>query len=374
MTEVNNARGGLLGRVVSLDEVRACNEFVDHSSVYNYRMNYKYDPSTLPDLFDVDRFCNYDKSDAKEVAILQNAVRCLKALEFGPKDTSILDEYADDTLLTFDYDTGKILFDEEAFKRDSDVHKNKQHALIAEYNKIAESSTLANAIENAKKLQQIKSKIAELQESQPDKSDAKYNRHEIVKGSTSVKQVVDRYKELCELQNKYDQEWKQYMLDYKHRNAKKLSISEDTFKVFKELYNADVFKSGTLNASCTLCYDALRCASVKDFNENSWKNVSFDARDEGRKFLNQKQFKLWRKYGSYTRQFDAPRVVDWMMYDHFNDTDLMWLNALKAFNERVTALKRIEEQHTDACEQHTNACEQHTNACEQHTDACEQSK
>ena len=350
MTETNNARGGLLGRVVTFEETLANDAYVDSCKRYNVSVSYKYPPSTLPDRFDVNRFCEYDKSDAKEVAILQNAVRCLKAVDFGPKDTSILDEYANDTLLTFDYDTGKILFDKEAFEKDSNEYKNKQRALIAEYNKIVESSTLLNAIENAKKLQQIKSKIAELQASQPEKSDAKYNHHEIVKGSTSVKQVLDRYKELCDLRNKYEQEWDQYILDYKHRNAKKLSISEDTFRVFRELYKADVFKSGTLNPSCTLFYDAMYCESVKDFNENSWKKVSFDGPTEGRKFLNQKQLKLWRKYGSYVRQFDAPRVIDWMMYDHFNDTDLMWLNALKAFNERVTALKRIEEQHTDACE------------------------
>lgn len=351
MTEINNARGGLLGRVVSLEEISAYNASIDSCRRDDYRVNYKYNPNTLPMFIDVERFCKGECNNEKEAAILQNAVRCLYTMGFGPKDTSLLDEYADDTLLTFDYDTGKILFDEDAFQRDLDAHKNKQRALMAEYNKIVESSTLANAIENAKKLQQIKSKIAELQASQPDKSNAKYSRPEIVKGTTSVKQALDRYKELCELETKCEQEWEQYELDYKHRNAKKLDISEDTFRVFKELYKSDVFNSGTLNVSCALCCDALHYESVKDFNENSWKRVSFNAGDEGRKFLNQKQSKLWRKYGNYVCQFDAPRVADWMMYDHFNDTDLMWLNALKAFYERVTALKRIEEQHTDACEQ-----------------------
>ena len=354
MTEMNNSRGGLLGRVVSLEEIGAYNASIYSCRKDNYNVNYKYSPNTLPDRFDVNRFCNYDKSDEKEVAILQNAVKCLKAMWFGSDDVSILDEYANDTLLTFDYNTGKILFDEEAFQKDLNAYKSKLRALIAEYNKIAESSTLANAIENAKKLQQIKSKIAELQASQPDKSDAKYNHPEIVKGSTSVKQALDRYKELCELRNKYKQEWEQYELDYKHSHAKKLDVSEDTFRVFKELYKADAFKSGTLNVSCTLCYDAIYYDSVKDFNENSWKKVTFDDRDEGRKFLSQKQFKLWRKYGGYIRQFDAPSVTDWMMYDHFNDTDLMWLNALKAFYERAIALKRIEEQHTDACEKNSS--------------------
>ena len=352
MTEINNVASILKGRVVTLDQIRADNTLVDSCRKVNYGITYKYDPSTLPDFFDVKRFCDYDKSDAKEVAILQNAVRCLKAMWLGTEDTSILDEYANDTLLTFDYNTGRILFDEEAFQRDSDAHKNKQRALIAEYNKIVESSTLANAIENTKKLQQIKSKITELQASQPDKSDAKYNHPEIIKGSTSVKQALDRYKELCDFGRKCEQEWKQYEVDYKHSYAKKLDVSEDTFRVFKELHKEGV------SASAKLCEAVSRYESVKDYNENSWKEVTFDKRDRSRDFLNQKQFKLWRKYGSYTRQFDAPRVVDWMMYDHFNDTDLMWLNALKAFNERVTALKRIEEQHANACEQHTNACEQ----------------
>ena len=338
MTEINNARGGLLGRVVTLDEISAYNASIDSCRKVNYGVTYKYGDNTLPDFIDVKRFNNAECNNEKEVAILQNAVRCLKAVRFGAEDTSILDEYADDTLLTFDYDTGKTLFDEEAFQRDSNEHKSKQRALIAEYNKIVESSTLVNAIENAKKLQQIKDKIAELQASQPDKSDAKYNHPEIVKGTTSVKQALDRYKELCDLCDKYAQEWEQCETDYMHRNAKKLDISEDTFRVFKELHKEGV------SASAKLCEAVSRYESVKDYNENSWKEATFDDRDEGRKFLNQKQLKLWRKYGSYVDQFKAPRVVDWMMYEQFNDNDLMWLNALKAFNERVTALKRIEEQ------------------------------
>ena len=347
MTEMKNIGRNetsiLKGRVVSLEEIHAYNESIDHSRRYNNSVSYKYDPNTLPDRFDVARFCEYDKSDKKEVAILQNAVRCLKAMWLGTEDTSILDEYANDTLLMFDYDTGKTLFDEDAFQKDSNEYKNKQRVLIDEYNKIVASSTLLNAIENAKKLQQIRNKIAELQASQPKKDDAKYNRPEIIKGTTSVKQALDRYKELCDLGRKYDQEWEQYEIDYKHSHAQKLSISEDTFRVCKELYNEGIFRSDAINPASKM-YDAIiRYDSVKDCNENSWKNVSFDARDEGRKFLNQKQLKLWRKYGSYVRQFDAPRVTDWMMYDHFNDSDLMLLNALKAFNERVTALKRIEE-------------------------------
>lgn len=347
MTEMNNIGRNttsiLKGRVVSLEEISAYNASIDSSRKINYGITYKYDPSTLPDFIDVERFNNAESNNEKEVSILQNAVRCLKAMWLGTEDTSILDEYANDTLLTFDYDTGKILFDDKTFQKDLNAHKNKQRVLIDEYNKIVESTTLLNAIENAKKLQQIKDRIAELQMTQPKKDDEKYNRHEIIKGSTSVKQALDRYKELCDLGRKYEQEWKQYELGYKHSHAKNLSISEDTFRVFDELRKEGAFKSGVINPLSELYGAVVGYASVKSYNENSWKQVSFDARDEGRKFLNQKQLKLWRKYGHYTRQFDAPRVDEWMMYDHFNDTDLMWLNALKAFNERVMALKRIEE-------------------------------
>ena len=346
MTEISNQTSILKGRVVTLDQIRADNALVDSCRKTNYGITYKYDPSSLPDFTDVKRFNDTECNNEKEVSILQNAVTCLKAMDFGPEDTSILDEYANDTLLTFDYATGKILFDEGAFQKDLNEYKNKQRVLIDEYNKIAASTTLLNAIENAKKLQQIKDKIAELRAAQPEKSDAKYNHPEIVKGTTSVKQALDRYKELCELCDKYAQEWEQYETDYMHRNAKKLDVSEDTFRIFKELHKEGV------SASAKLCEAVSRYESVKDYNENSWKDVtSFDERDEGRKFLNQKQLKLWRKYGRYVDQFKAPRIRDWMMYDHFNDTDLMWLNALKAFNERVIALKRIEEQHANACEQ-----------------------
>ena len=354
MTTVNNETSILKGRVVTLEQLRADNALVDSCRRTNYGITYKYNDSTLPDFVDVKRFNNAECNNEKEVAILQNAVKCLKAMWLGTEDTSILDEYTNDTLLTFDFVTGETLFDEETFKKDLDAYKNKQKALIAEYNKIVESSTLLNAIENAKKLQQIKDKIVELRTAQPEKSDAQYNHPEIVKGSTSVKQALDRYKELCELRNKYSQEWEQYKIDYKHNHAKKLDVSEDTFRVFKELHKEGVFKN--LNPSAKL-YDAIRYESVKDYNENHWKEVSFDERDEGRNFLNQKQFKLWQKYGRYVDQFKAPRVTEWMMYEHFNDNDLAWLTALKAFIERVTALKRIEEQHTNACEQHTDACE-----------------
>lgn len=350
MAEISNTTSILKGRVVTLDQIRADNALVDSCRRIDYRVHYKYEPETLPDYIDANRFNEYVRDNEKEVAILQNAVKCLNAILYS-LDTSILDEYANDTLLTFDYNTGKNIFDEETFQKDSDEYMNKQRALIAEYNKIAASSTLLNAIENAKKLQQIRDKIAELQASQPKKDDAKYNHPEIVKGSTSVKQVLDRYKELRDLRNKYSQEWKQYEIDYKRRCAKKLSISEDTFRVFKELYKEGIFASGTINPSSKL-FDAIRgYNSVKEFNENSWERVSFNAGDESRKFLNQKQLKLWRKYGDYIRQFETPRVVEWMMYEQFNDTDLMWLNALKAFDKRVRALKSIEEQHTNACEQ-----------------------
>ena len=356
MTEISKPSNMLMGRVVTLDQIRADSASVDSCRKINYGESYKYDPDTLPRYINTSIFNKAEHGNEKEVSILQNAVKCLKAMDFGPKDTSIFDEYANDTLLTFDYDTGKNIFNEEAFQKDLNAHKNRQRALINEYNKIVASSTLANAIENAKKLQQIRDKIDELRTTQPTKDDAKYNHPEIVKGSTSVKQALGRYKELCDLRNKCKQEWEQYELDYKHSHASKLSVSEDTFKVFKELYKEGVFKSGVLNPSTKLC-DAARCYdSIKDFNENSWKNVNFDATDEGRKFLNQKQLKLWRKYGCYNEQFYGPVVVEWMMYDHFNDTDLMWLNALNVFHERVRALKRIEEQHTDACEQHTDAC------------------
>ena len=348
MTEISNQTSILKGRVVSLEQISAHNALVDSCRRTNYGESYKYDSSELPDYIDVKRLNNAECNNEKEVRILQNAVKCLKAMWLGTEDTSILDEYANDTLLTFDYVTGKNLFDEETFQKDLGAYKNKQRALINEYNKIVESSTLLNAIENAKKLQQIKDKIAELQASQPKKDDAKYNHPEIIKGSTSVKQALDRYKELCELGKKCEQEWEQYELDYKHSHAKKLDLSEDTFRVFKELH-----KEGA-SASAKLCEAVERYDSVKDYNENNWKEVSFDARDEGRKFLSQKQLMLWQKYGCYNEQFYGPRVTDWMMYDYFNDSDLMRLNALKAFVERVMALKRIEEQHTDACEKNSS--------------------
>lgn len=352
MTTVNNATSILKGRVVTLDQIRADNALVDSCRKVNYGVSYKYDDNTLPDFIDVKRFNDAECNNEKEVAILQNAVKCLKAIDFWPEDTSILDEYANDTLLTFDFVTGKNIFDDKAFQKDLNEYKNKQKVLVEEHNKIVASTTLLNAIENAKKLQQIKDKVAELRIAQPEKSDAKYNHPEIVKGTTSVKQVLDRYKELLELCDKYAQEWEQYEIDYMHRNAKKLDISEDTFRVFKELYKANVFSYSA--ASAKLCDAANRYASVKDYNESSWKEVTFDDRDESRKFLNQKQLKLWQKYGYYVDQFKAPRTRDWLMYDHFNDNDLMWLNALKAFYERVVALKRIEEQHTDACEQNSS--------------------
>ena len=349
MAGINNQTSILKGRVVTLEQLRADNALVDSCRHYNYGMHYKYEPETLPRLIDVKRFNNGERDNEKEVRILQNAERCLKAMPYS-LDTSILDEYANDTLLTFDYATGKNIFDEETFQKDSDEHKNKLRALMAEYNKIVASSTLLNAIENAKKLQQIKNKIDELQASQPKKDDAKYNHPEIVKGNTSVKQVLDRYKELCELRNKYEQEWKQHGIDYQHEHASKLSISEDTFKVFKELYKDGAFK----DASDKLCA-ASRYESVEDYNENSWKEVPlFDKREESRKFLTQKQLKLWQKYGHYIESFYEAPVTEWMMYDQFNDTDLMWLNALNAFHKRVTALKSIEEQHTDACEQNSS--------------------
>ena len=360
MTEISKPSNVLKGRVVTLDQLRADNALVDSCRRIDYGVHYKYESDTLPDFIDVERFNNGERNNEKEVAILQNAVKCLKAMYLGLEDTSIFDEYVNDTLLEFDYATGKNIFDEETFKKDSNEHKNKQRALIAEYNKIAASTTLLNAIENAKKLQQIKDKIAELQASQPKKDDAKYNHPEIVKGNTSVKQVLDRYKELCELRNKYEQEWEQHGIDYKKSRANKLSISDDTFKIAKDLYKDQIFFSG--DGSEKLYAAVARYESVKDYNENNWKEVPlYDVQDEGRKFLNQKQLKLWRKYGDYVRRGYTPScvaiVTEWMMYDQFNDTDLMWLNALKAFGERVVALKRIEEQHTDACEQHTDACE-----------------
>ena len=342
MTEMKNvgrnATNVLLGQVVSLERSEMDNAAVDRCRRISYGRNYKYDPDTLPRFFDVTRFNEYDKSDEKEVKILQNAVRCLNAMWLGVEDTSILDEYVDDTLLTFDYDTGKILFDEETFQKDLDEHKNKQRALIDEYNKIVATTTLLNAIENAEKLKQIKDKITKLQTAQPKKDDAKYNHPEIVKGSTSVKQALDRYKELCDLGKKCEQEWEQYEIDYKRSRAKKLSISEDTFRMCKELYNDGAFPTGNKVCGAVASYE-----SVKDFNENSWKQVSFDRREESRKFLNQKQPKLWKKYGGYIIVHSEPEVTDWMMYEYFNDSDLKWLKALKAFIERVTALKRIEE-------------------------------
>ena len=271
MAEINNTTSILKGRVVTLEQLRADNALVDSCKAYNYGISYKYEPETLPVHIDVKRFNNGERDNEKEVRILQNAVKCLNALYRGPEDTSILDEYANDTLLTFDYATGKNIFDEETFKKDSDEHKNKLRALIAEYNKIVASSTLLNAVENAKKLQQIKNKIDELRAAEPKKDDAKYNHPEIVKGSTSVKQVLDRYKELRELRDKCSQEWEQYEIDYKHSHARKLDISEDTFKVFKELYKEGLFEKVALKSE--KLYDACLYESVKDYNENNWKNV-----------------------------------------------------------------------------------------------------
>ena len=351
VAKIGNQTSILKGRVVSLERIDADNALIDSYRRIDYGISYKYERDTLPDFFEVERFNNSERDNEKEVRILQNAVKCLKAMPYDLEDTSILDEYANDTLLTFDYDTGKNIFDEETFQKDLDEYKNKQRTLIAEYNKIVASSTLLNAIENAKKLQQIKDKITELQKTQPKKDDAKYNHHEIIQGSTSVKQVLDRYKELRDLRSKYEQEWEQYVIDYRKGRAEKLSISEDTFKVFKELYKDGAFK----DASDKLCAAASRYESVKDYNENSWQEVSFSSQDEYKNCLNQKQLKLWRKYSRYISMPSQPRVVEWMMYDQFNDTDLMWLNALNVFYNRVRALKSIEEQHTDACEQHTDA-------------------
>ena len=343
MAEISNQTSIVKGRVVTLEQLRADNALIDSCRKVNYGISYKYEPETLPIRIDVSLFNKCESNNEAEVKILQNAERCLKAMNLCLEDTSILDEYANDTLLTFDYATGKNIFDEETFEKDSNEHKNKQRALIAEYNKIAASTTLLNAIENAKKLQQIRDKIAESQTTQPKKDDAKYNHPEIVKGSTSVKQALDRYKELCDLRSKYEQEWKQHGIDYQRSHASKLTISEDTFKVLKELYKDGAFR----DAPDKLCAAASRYESVKDYNENNWKEVPlFDVRDESRKFLNQKQLKLWRKYGRYIVQHQEPNVAEWMMYEHFNDTDLMWLKALKAFGERVRALKSIEEQNS----------------------------
>ena len=349
MTEIKTPSNILKGRVVTLEQLRADNALVDSCKRINYGEHYKYELETLPDCIDVKYFNNGERNNEKEVRVLQYAVKCLKAMPYN-LDTSNLDEYANDTLLEFDYATGKIIFDEETFEKDSNEHKNKQRALIAEYNKIAASTTLLNAIENAKKLQQIRDKIAELQASQPKKDDAKYNHPEIVKGATSVKQVLDRYNELRDLRKKYEQEWEQYKIDYKKNRANKLSISEDTFKVFKELYKDGAFR----DAPDKLCAAASRYESVKDYNENNWKEVRFCDQDEYKNCLDQKQLKLWPRYKRYIYEPSHQRVVDWMMYEQFNDTDLMWLNALKAFSERVRALKSIEEQHANGCEQNNH--------------------
>ena len=342
MTEMNNIGRNetsiLRGRVVSLERLEMDNAAVDRCRRSSYGLTYKYEPDTLPCQIEVKRFNECESKNEKEVSVLQNAVRCLNAMWLGTEDVSVLDEYANDTLLTFDFVTGKNLFDDETFQKDLKENKNKQLALMNEYNKIVASSTLLNAIENAKKLQQIKDKIAELQTTQPKKDDAKYNHPEIIKGTTSVKQALDRYKELRDLRNKCEQEWEQYEIDYKRSRAKKLSMSEDTFRMCKELY-----KDGASSLGDKISGAAARYDSVKDFNENSWKEVEFSKREESRPFLNQKQLKLWQKYGRYHASYNAVAVVDWMMYDHFNDNDLTWLKALKAFFERVTALKRIEE-------------------------------
>ena len=337
----------LKGNVVSLDRIRMDNASIDRATKRNYDVSYKWSVEELPNHIDVVRISKGEK----EINALLNAVKCRKAmnldvnvdsrLKFNADDTSLLDDYIGDTLLTFDYETGKNIFDEEAYKKDLHEYESKQKLLIDEHNSLVKQATLANAVTTAKQLNVIKSKMAELKAVQPKKEDAKYNRPEIAKGEITVAEALNRYKELHVLEHKYAKEWDDYQISLKHKSAKHLDISEDTFRVFKELHNTGIFSRDAINIYNNAWEDALRYESVSDFNENNWKSVQTDERDESRKFLNQKRLKLWNKYGQYVDQFYAPFVVDWLMYEHFTDKDLVWLKALKSFVNRVTAFKRI---------------------------------
>ena len=337
----------LRGTVVSLDRIRMDNASTARAKSTVIGLDYKWDRGALPDHIDTARFCKVGANNAQEVNALLNAVKCRKAMwldvnssKFNADDTSILDDYVNDTLLTFDYETGKNIFDEEAYKKDSREYENKQKLLIDEHNRLVKQATLANAFTIAEQIKAIESKIVELKSTQPKKEDAKYNHTEIAKGETTVVEVLNRYKELHALRSKYEKEWDEYENDVKHNRAGHLDLSEDTFRVFKELHAIKVFSSDAISLNNTL-YKALRYESVADYNENNWKEVSFDGSVESRKFLNQKRLKLWSKYGQYTDQFYAPNVVDWLLYDNFTDKDLTWLKALESFVNRVITLKQI---------------------------------
>lgn len=337
----------LKGNVVSLDRIRMDNASIDHAAKHNYNVDYRWSREELPRNIDAARI----SKEEKEVNVLLNAVKCRKAmnldvntsggLKFNADDTSLLDDYIDDTLLAFDYETGKNIFDEEAYKKDLHEYERKQKLLIDEHNRLVEQTTIANAITTADQINAIKSKIAELKSTQPKKEDAKYNHPEIAKGETTVAEVLNRYKELNALERKYAKEWDDYQTNVKHNGARHLNISEDTFRVFKELYTTGVFSRDAINSYNNTLVDALKYESVEDFNENNWKSVCTDERDDSRNFLNQKRLKLWNKYGRYVDQFHAPFVVDWLMYEHFTDKDLVWMNALKSFVNRVITFKGI---------------------------------
>ena len=337
----------LRGNIVSLDRIRMDNAAIDRATKHNYNVDYKWPREVLPNHIDPASFSKAEANNAQEVNVLLNAVKCKKAMwldvnstKFNADDTSILDDYVDDTLLTFDYETGKNIFDENAYEKDLHEYKSKQKLLLDEHNKLVKYVTLANAVTTAEQVKAIKSKIAELQSTQPKKEDAKYNHPEIVKGETTVAEVLNRYKELYALERKYKKEWDDYQTGVKHNRAGHLDISEDTFKVFKELYAIRVFDSSAINVN-NMLYKALQYESVADYNENNWKSIRIDEGVESRNFLNQKRPKLWYRYKQYVDQFYAPNVVDWLMYEHFTDKDLVWLNALKSFVDRVITLKSI---------------------------------
>ena len=347
MTTVGtNELSVLKGNVVSLDRIRMDNASTAHA-ITSYAVSPRWPSEVLPNHIHPERFSKGESNNEQEVNVLLNAVKCRKAMwlqvyssKFTVDDTSILDDYVDDTLLTFDYETGKNIFDEKAYKKDLHEYESKQKLLIDEHNRLVEQVNIVNAITTTEQIKAIKSKIAELQSTQPKKEDAKYNHPEIVKGETTVAEVLNRYKELHALERKYKKEWDDYQTSVQHNRAGHLDISEDTFKVFKELCAIEAFSSNAININNTL-YKALQYESVADYNENNWKSVSFDGRDESRNFLNQKRPKLWSRFGQYIDQFYAPDVVDWLLYDHFTDKDFTWLRALESFVKRVIALKDI---------------------------------
>ena len=165
----------LKGNVVSLDRIRMDNASTACGAMTAYAVSPRWPREILPNNTDPERFSKGESNNAQEVNVLLNAVRCRKAMyldvgsKFTADDTSLLDDYIDDTLLTFDYETGKNIFDEEVYEKDLHAYENKQKLLIDEHNRLVKQATLANAVATAEQINAIKSIIAELQTTQPKK-------------------------------------------------------------------------------------------------------------------------------------------------------------------------------------------------------------